>query len=62
LDTQPGDIGFVLLDDRLRFDSICCLGDDLNIRCALQQLADPGADNVMVIRQKDADSGFGFAQ
>lgn len=58
LNIQHRDIGFVLLDERLGFFAISRFGDDLNFFRAFKQLANPCADDVMVVSQKNADLGF----
>ena len=46
------------VSERLRFLPVPRLGNDLEIVRALEQLPHPRTDDVMIIRQKDADFGF----
>lgn len=62
LDIQNGHVGFVLLDERLGLFAISRFGDDLNIARAFEQLANPRADHLVVISQKDADLLFSLGQ
>lgn len=47
---RKGDMGLVLLEEGSSLFAISRFGHDLQIARALEQLANPGADDVVVIR------------
>jgi hypothetical protein len=48
----------VFLDENLCLLPVSRFGNNVDVLRAFEQLADPRADDVVVIRQKDADFGF----
>ena len=55
LDVEHGDVGEVLPDQAQPLFAVAGLGDDLDLAAGLEELADPLADDGMVVCQQNAD-------